>query len=318
MGLLVEGKWHTDWYKPAKDGSFVRSKQIFRNKVTRDGSSGFKAEKDRYHLYVSYACPWASRVLILRKLKKLEDVIGVSIVHPLMLDDGWQFGEFEGAIADHINDTQFLRDIYVLADDKFSGRVTVPVLWDKQTKTIVNNESREIIRFLETEFDEFGDASVNLAPVSLQPEIDKMIDKIYDPINNGVYMSGFATKQGAYDRAVNKLFEALDEVEAILSKQRYLCGDTFTEADICLFVTLIRFDMVYYVHFKCDRRHIYEYENLFNFVKEIYQMPGIAGTVNFDHIRTHYFCSHKTINPHGILPVEPDIDFNAPHNRNRF
>jgi len=316
MGLLIDGKWSNQWYKPAKDGSFVRSKQTFRDKV--GGSSGFKPEPNRYHLYVSYACPWASRVLIMRKLKRLEDVIELSVVHPLMFDAGWQFGDYPGAIADSVNNARYLRDVYTAADAKFTGRVTVPVFFDKRTNNIVNNESRDIIRFLETEFDAWGDASVNFCPPDLQETVDAMITANYEPINNGVYKCGFAASQEAYDRAVNELFDGLDRCEDILSRQRYLCGDRITEADWCLFVTLIRFDAVYFVHFKCSKRHIYEYENLFNYAKELYQVPGVADTVNFDHIRSHYYRSHETINPHRILPRQTLKDYNEAHDRKRF
>lgn len=319
MGLLKDGRWYTDWYEPADDGSFVRSEQTFRNRVSREEGARFQPEKNRYHLYVSYACPWASRVLIMRKLKKLEDVLPLSVVHPLMLDDGWEFRtDKEGATGDRLMNKRFLREVYLEADPHFTGRVTVPVLWDSKHKTIVNNESRDIIRFLETEFDEYGDSSVNFCPPELQARVDDMIDANYNTVNNGVYRSGFATTQKAYEEAVNELFNRLDEIEDLLSKQRYLTGSQITEADWCLFVTLIRFDAVYYMHFKTSRRHIYEYPNLFNYMKELYQYPGVEDTINFNHIRNHYFRSHPGVNPHGIVPVQSEYSLNTPHNRERF
>ena len=318
MGRLIDGEWTTQWYTPDAKGRFVRQESKFRNQVTADGGSGFGAAADRYHLYVSYACPWASRVLIMRKLKKLEDVIGLSVVDPLMTDDGWHFSDGPGAIPDTINGAKFMREVYQAADPKVTTRVTVPVLWDKEKKTIVNNESRELIRMLETEFDAFGDPSVNFCPPDLREQIDATIDENYEPINNGVYRCGFATKQEAYDEAVEQLFAKLDKWDEVLGGQRYLCGDRITEADWCLFVTLIRFDLVYYVHFKTNKKHIYEYPNLFNYIKELYQVPGVSETVNFDHIKQHYYRSHPSVNPHGIVPAGGFVDFTAPHDRDRF
>ncbi|MDH3976281.1 MAG: glutathione S-transferase family protein [Deltaproteobacteria bacterium] len=316
--MLVKGKWKTDWYKADDKGRFVRPETVFRSQVTADGSSGFKAEAGRYHLYVSLACPWAHRTLIMRKLKKLENSISLSIVDPFMGDDGWAFSTAEGCIPDSVNGCAFLREVYVKADPKYTGRVTVPILWDKETKSIVNNESRRIMRMLDTEFDAIGDGSINFCPAPLQEKIDETIEAIYMPINNGVYRAGFAATQEAYDEAAEELFSALDYWDDVLSGSRYLCGHAITEADWCMFTTLIRFDPVYYTHFKCNLRHIYEYENLWNYLKELYRMPGIEETCNFRHIKAHYYLSHRHINPSGIIPAGPKIDLTTGHDRNRF
>lgn len=318
MGLMVEGKWTTEWYQPDEKGRFQRPQTQFRNKVTADGSSGFKAEAGRYHLYVSHACPWAHRTMIMRKLKKLEDAISISVVDPFMGDDGWAFREGQGTIPDSINNKRFLREIYSLADPNYSGRVTVPVLWDKKEETIVNNESREILRMLDMEFNSFGDATVNYAPAGLLEKIDATQTAIYEPINNGVYRTGFATTQEAYEEAVTELFDALDHWEQVLDRQRYLCGDVITEADWCLFTTLIRFDPVYVGHFKCNLRRIVDYPNLWNYVKELYQVPGVAETCYFDHIKRHYYQSHTGINPTGIVPKGPILQFTEAHDRERL
>lgn len=318
MGLLIDGKWSTEWYKPDEKGRFVRSETVFHDRVKADGSSGFKAETGRYHLYVSLACPWAHRTLIMRRLKRLEDVISLSIVDYLMGDDGWAFSDNPGCIPDNVNGCKYLREVYVKADAHYTGRVTVPVLWDKMKNTIVNNQSSEVMRMFDTEFDEFGDAAITFCPDGLRDKVDETIKLIYNPINNGVYRSGFAITQEAYEDAVNELFDVLDYWDRVLSGQRYLCGDVITEADWCMFTTLIRFDLVYYIHFKCNLRHIYEYPNLWNYLKELYQYPGVAETCNFYHIKNHYFQSHPTVNPNGIVPIGPHIDFNEPHNRDRF
>jgi putative glutathione S-transferase len=315
MGMLVDGKWSAEWYKPDEKGRFVRSESKFRGHVTGDGSSGFKAEAGRYHLYVSLACPWAHRTLILRKLKKLEDAISLSIVDPLMGDNGWEFSENPGCIPDTVNGLKYLREVYVKADPHYTGRVTVPVLWDKKSGTIVNNQSREIMRMFDTVFDGLGDPGVTFYPERLREKIDGTIDAIYNPINNGVYRAGFATSQEAYDEAAEELFGALDHWDKTLSLSRYLCGEVITEADWCMFTTLLRFDPVYYTHFKCNLRHIYEYPNLSNYLKDLYQVPGVAETCNLDHIRNHYFRSHPSVNPHGIVPVGPRVDLSAPHDR---
>ena len=326
MGLLVNGQWKDQWYDTeTTGGKFVRDTASFRNWVTRDGSAGvsgtdgFKAEKDRYHLYVSLACPWAHRTLIVRTLKGLESFIDVSVVHPFMGEYGWSFeSDFEGATGDPLFKHQYLHQLYAACKPDFTGRVTVPVLFDKHTQQIVSNESAEIIRMFNTAFNDLIDkdkAELDLYPQALQGKIDDLNDWIYDDINNGVYKSGFATEQSAYEQAVDPLFNALDRVESILSTHRYLTGDAFTEADVRLFTTLIRFDEVYHGHFKCNRRRMIDYPNLFNYIKEIYQMGSIAKTVNFDHIKTHYYTSHTMINPTQVVPVGPAVDFTEPHNR---
>jgi len=325
MGLLVDGVWKDQWYDTAATGGrFERKESQFRNWVTADGSAGasgkagFKAEPGRYHLYVSLACPWAHRTLILRKLKKLEDVISVSIVHHFMGENGWTFLREDGATGDTLYGSQFLHEIYTRADSTYSGRVTVPVLWDKQQQTIVNNESAEIIRMLNSAFDEFGDASLDLYPELLRPQIDALNAKVYDSVNNGVYRAGFATTQDAYREAVTELFSVLDELEQRLSKSRYLVGSHSTEADWRLFTTLVRFDPVYVGHFKCNIRRIADYPNLSNYLRDLYQVPGVAETVDLDHIKRHYYASHANINPTRIVPVGPAIDYAAPHDRGRF
>lgn len=325
MGLLVDGVWKNEWYDTAKSGGrFERSVSQFRDWVTKDGAPaegrtrGFRAEPGRYHLYVSLACPWAHRTLIVRKLKKLEDVISVDVVHHFMGDDGWTFLKEDGATGDSLFGSDYLHQIYTRADPAYSGRVTVPVLWDKHEGTIVSNESSEIIRMLNAAFDEWGDASVDLYPHGFHQEIDAINDRIYPAINNGVYRAGFATAQDAYEEAFDALFAALDEVEERLSKSRFLVGNRLTEADIRLFTTLVRFDPVYYGHFKCNLRQVCDYPNLWNYVRDIYQTPGVADTVDMRHIKAHYYGSHVTINPTRIVPKGPDIDFSAPHDRNRF
>ncbi|KXF76703.1 glutathione-dependent reductase [Paramesorhizobium deserti] len=325
MGLLVDGVWHDQWYDTSDSGGrFVRSKSQFRNWVTADGSAGpsgedgFKAEPGRYHLYVSYACPWAHRTLIFRVLKKLEDAISVSVVDHYMGEEGWTLYGRDGGTGDHLYGAQRLHEIYTRADPKYSGRVTVPVLWDKQRQTIVSNESAEIIRMLNSAFNEFGDASLDFYPEELRTEIDELNDFVYPNINNGVYRAGFATTQEAYEEAFNQLFSALDQIEERLSRQRYLAGDRLTEADWRLFTTLLRFDPVYVGHFKCNRQRIADYPNLSNYLRDLYQVPDVAGTVNMHHIKAHYYGSHKTINPTGIIPLGPEIDYGAPHDRNRF
>ncbi len=318
MGLMVDGKWTTEWYQADSEGRFQRPQTRFHNRVTADGSSGFKAEPGRYHLYVSLACPWAHRTLIMRKLKKLEAAISVSVVDPFMGEDGWFFSEEPGCVPDHVNGKRFLHQVYSKADANYSGRVTVPVLWDKQRQTIVNNESREIMRMLDTEFDSIGDASISFYPAHLRERIDQTIDAIYEPINNGVYRAGFATSQRAYAEAVSELFDALDHWDSVLATNRYLCGDVITEADWCLFTTLVRFDSVYVGHFKCNLRRIVDYPNLWNYLKELYQVPGVSDTCDFDHIKRHYYESHDMINPTRVVPLGPLIDFDAAHDRERL
>ncbi|XP_022334690.2 glutathionyl-hydroquinone reductase YqjG-like [Crassostrea virginica] len=307
-----------------KKGAFQRAQSVFRNWVTADGSSGFKAQAGRYHLYVSLACPWAHRTLIVRKLKGLEDVISVNVVDWLLnFEKGWEFNEQRnGCTPDTVNHAKVLSEIYNKAVPDYKERVTVPVLWDKEKKTIVNNESSEIIRMLNTEFNEFcktqAQKQLDLYPESLRKDIDDVNEWIYPNINNGVYRAGFATTQEAYDEAVTGLFEALDKVESILSKRRYLVGTSLTEADIRLFVTLVRFDAVYEQHFKCNKRRILDYPNIWPYVREIYQTPGIAETVNMEHIKKHYMLSHRSINPYGIVSIGPDLDFLAPHGRDQM
>lgn len=315
MGMLVDGVWTTKWYTPDERGRFVRSKARFRDWITADGSSGFAPDPGRYHLYVSYACPWAHRTLIVRALRGLEDAISVSVVHPVMLDDGWSFGRWPGATPDPIHEASALREVYVEAVPDFTGRVTVPVLWDRQRQTIVNNESIEIVRMFDTAWMGVGRPDVCFYPEALADQIDQTVQAIYEPINNGVYRCGFATSQEAYDEAVEALFEALDHQDRVLGRQRYLCGDVITEADWCLFTTLYRFDAVYHTHFKCNRRRIVDYPNLWPYLRELYQVPGVAATCRMDHIVHHYYRSHPSINPHRIVPIGPTLDFDAPHGR---
>lgn len=322
MGLLVDGKWQDKWYDTKSTGGrFERNESSFRNWVTADGGAGpsgeggFKAEADRYHLYVSLACPWAHRTLIFRKLKKLGDLISVSVVHHYMRDEGWTFKTDEWAKGDDLFNADYLRDIYTKAVPDVTTRVTVPVLWDKKTNTIVSNESSEIIRMFNSAFNELTGDEQDFYPEELRGQIDDINAHIYDTVNNGVYKSGFATTQEAYEEAVVPLFETLDFLEEKLSKQRYLVGEKQTEADWRLFTTLVRFDPVYVGHFKCNLRRIVDYPNLWNYTKDLYQTAGVAETVNMHHIKSHYYGSHDTINPTGIVPMGPDIDFMEPHNR---
>lgn len=316
MGLLIEGQWRDDWYDTAKTGGrFVRKDASFRGRVTADGSSGFAAEAGRYHLYVSYACPWAHRTLIFRRLKKLDAVIGVSVVEAVFSDEGWAFGDRGSDTGDAVNGASHLHRLYTRAKPDYTGRVTVPVLWDRQRETIVNNESSEIIRMLNSEFDAFGDASLDFYPEELADEIDELNALIYPTVNNGVYRAGFATTQEAYEEAVEELFETLDRLEERLSTRRYLCGERITEADWRLFTTLVRFDPVYHGHFKCNLRRLVDYPNLWGYTRDLYQQPGVAETVRFDHIKPHYYASHTSINPSGVVPVGPLIDFGEPHCR---
>ena len=326
MGLLVDGKWQDKWYDTKSTGGrFKRSESQFRNWVTANGEAGpsgeggFAAESDRYHLYVSYACPWAHRTLIVRALKGLQDHIGVSVVHPHMLENGWELSDdFDGATGDGLYHFEKLYGLYLKADENYTGRVTVPVLWDKQQETIVSNESAEIIRMLNTSFDHLGATPGNYYPDALRAEIDAINEAVYHDVNNGVYKSGFATSQDAYDEAVTTLFDRLDVLEQHLSEQRYLVGNTLTEADIRLWTTLVRFDPVYVTHFKCDRKRISDYPNLQGYLKDIYQLPDVAETVNMAHIRHHYFRSHPTVNPHGIISIGPQLDWHTPHDRDRL
>jgi glutathionyl-hydroquinone reductase len=324
MGLLVKGVWTDEWYDTASNaGHFVRPITRFRNWVTVDGRAGpsgdggFAADTGRYHLYVSLACPWAHRTLIFRKLKRLENEISVSVVEPYMGKEGWVFGT-SGVATDTVNGKAKLSEIYLLADPHFSGRVTVPVLWDKKTGTIVNNESAEIIRMFNSAFDAFTDVRTDYYPAGLRAAIDAINTVVYENVNNGVYRAGMATTQSAYEEAFLALFATLDELERRLAKQRYLVGNTLTEADWRLFTTLIRFDAVYVGHFKCNLRRIADYPNLSNYLRELCQVPRVAETVSIDHIKRHYYSSHRKINPTGIVPLGPELDFNAPHNRGKL
>ncbi|RRH92912.1 glutathione S-transferase family protein [Mesorhizobium tamadayense] len=324
MGLLIEGRWQDRPVAADSGGRFVRAEAQWRDRVTCDGAPterggrGFKAEPGRYHLYVSLACPWAHRTLIFRALKKLEDTISVSVVHHFMGENGWTFKAEDDATGDTLHGLEYLHQIYAKANPGYSGRVSVPVLWDKRQETIVNNESSEIIRMLNSAFDEWGDASLDFYPPALRSEIDKINALVYPAINNGVYRTGFATTQEAYEEAFGELFAALDTLEERLSKQRYLVGERITEADWRLFTTLVRFDPVYVGHFKCNLRRIADYPNLSNYLRDLYQVPGVSGTVNLHHIKAHYYGSHRSINPTGIVPVGPELDYAAPHDRGRF
>ncbi|MGA1621873.1 MAG: glutathione S-transferase family protein [Synechocystis sp.] len=319
MGLLVDGVWQDQWYDTTSTGGrFVRTDAQFRHWITPDGSagptgkSGFKAEAGRYHLYVSLACPWAHRTLIFRKLKGLDGMIDVSVVHWLMREKGWTFSPGPNVVPDPLFQADYLYQIYLQADRHYSGRVTVPVLWDKQTQTIVNNESSEIIRMFNSAFDDIGATPGDYYPEALRSKIDGLNDRIYHTVNNGVYKCGFATTQTAYEEAIAPLFESLDWLEEILQDQRFLTGEQITEADWRLFTTLIRFDPVYVGHFKCNLRRIQDYPNLGRYLRELYHQPGIAETVNFQHIKGHYYESHLTINPTGIVPRGPILDLSNP------
>lgn len=326
MGLLIDGQWQDQWYDTKSTGGrFERKASQYRNWVTPDGSAGptgeagFKAEAGRYHLYVSYACPWAHRTLVMRAWKGLEAHISVSSVHPLMLENGWEFRtDFPAADGDPLYGLGKLYELYQKADPAYTGRVTVPVLWDKQRQTIVNNESSEIIRMLTSAFDGVGARPGDYYPADLRAQIDAVNAQVYPRVNNGVYRAGFATSQTAYDEAVTALFETLDALEQRLGQSRYLLGKVLTEADLRLWTTLLRFDAVYATHFKCDRKRIADYPNLSGLLRDICQMPGVADTVHMDHIRNHYFRSHPTINPHGIVSIGPVLDFTAPHGRERL
>jgi len=323
MGLLVNGAWQEDISR-TKEGRFIRPAAAFRNFVTPDGSAGpsgeggFAAEAGRYHLYISLACPWAHRTLIFRALKKLDDVISISITEPLYGKMGWEFGTARGGTRDEANGKTTLAEIYLLADPHYTGRVSVPVLWDKKQRTIVNNESSEIIRMLNSAFDALTEVRTDYYPVALRGEIDAINDVIYPNINNGVYRAGFATTQDAYEEAARAIFATFDNIEKRLSRQRYLAGGQITEADWRLFTTLVRFDAVYYSHFKCNLRRVADYPNLWNYTRDLYQVPGIAETVSIDHIKRHYYGSQRQVNPTGIVPIGPVIDFAAPHDRARF
>ncbi|QHF02957.1 glutathione S-transferase family protein [Pseudomonas asturiensis] len=324
MGLLVEGRWHDQWYESSKDGAFQRENAQRRSWVTADGTpgpsgeGGFAAQAGRYHLYVSLACPWAHRTLILRTLKGLESLVDVSIVSWLMLENGWTFDQQKGSSGDALDNLTFLHQRYTADDPHYTGRVTVPVLWDKQQQRIVSNESAEIIRMFNSAFDELTGNRLDFYPSALQATIDELNERIYPAVNNGVYRAGFATSQQAYEEAFDDVFAELDELENLLGEKRYLAGEHLTEADVRLFTTIVRFDAVYYSHFKCNQRRIADYPNLSNWLREMYQWPGIAETVNFEHIKGHYYASHRTINPTGIIPKGPALNLEASHNRERL
>ena len=318
MGTMIDGEWHRE-DRPAgsDDGRFERAVTSFRDCVAADGSSPFEAEPGRYHLYVAHACPWAHRTMILRKLRRLESAISISVVDPHLSDEGWHFSDGPGCIPDSVNGARFLRDIYKKAKEDYTGRVSVPVLWDRKEATVVNNESSEIVRMLNTAFNEWGDGEPDFYPPHLRHEIDAVNEAVYEHVNNGVYKTGFATTQEAYEEAFELLFATLDDLEARLGKQRYLVGNRITEADWRLFPTLVRFDAVYVGHFKCNKRRIEDYPNLGNYLRDLYQQPGIADTVNMDHIKQHYYGSHLRINPTGIVPKGPALDLMRPHDRAR-
>lgn len=316
MGLLIDGNWQDQWYDTeSTGGNFVRTTTQFRNWITPDGTAGptgeagFKAESGRYHLYISLACPWACRTLMMRKLKGLEDHISLSIVHPLMLENGWTFETGDGVVEDTVNHSDYLYQVYTAAQPDYSGRVTVPVLWDKKTQTIVNNESSEILRIFNTAFNDLTGNTEDYYPEELRADIDAVNSFVYGTINNGVYKAGFATDQAVYESEVTALFDALDQLENRLADQEYLVGNQLTEADIRLFTTLVRFDAVYHGHFKCNLKRLVDYPNLWEYTKRIYNLPGIAETVDFAHIKKHYYGSHKTINPTGIVPKGPELDW---------
>ena len=322
-GVFVDGVWHTEWYNTGNNGGrFVPAEPVFRNWVTADGGAGpsgrggFAAERGRYHLYVSLACPYAHRTVIFRKLKDLESVISMSVVDPVMGDAGWQFGS--GAIADTVNGKKTLGEVYLLADPRYTGRVSVPVLWDKEQRTIVNNESPRLFAMFNSAFAALTNDRADYYPPELRGDIDRINARVYSDVNIGVYRAGFATAQDAYEEGARAVFAALDWIEDILSRQRYLVGARLTEADWRLFTTLVRFDAVYYSHFKCNMRRIVDYPNLSNYMRELYQMPGVGETVNMDHIKRHYYMSMTAINPTRIVPIGPELDFSAPHNRGRF
>jgi putative glutathione S-transferase len=324
MGYLLDGVWRGDELRNDERGRFIRQASKFHNWVTPEGSAGpggegdFKAEPGRYHLYISLACPWAHRTLIFRRLKQLDDVVSVSVVDAIMGEDGWVFSEAPGATLDTAEGKSRLSEVYLLNNPTYTGRVTVPVLWDKRRKTIVNNESSEIIRMLNSAFDAFTPVRTDFYPDELRNEIDEINTLVYANINNGVYRAGFASSQEAYEEAFTNLFDALDRLEERLSVRRYVVGARLTEADWRLFTTLVRFDAVYYGHFKCNLRRIDDYPNLSNYLRDLYQVPGVAETVNMDHIKRHYYGSHRRLNPSGIVPLGPALDFTAPHDRAKF
>lgn len=315
LGQLVNGKWTREWTERNENGQFERMPTHFRNWITADGASGFKAEPGRYHLYISLGCPWAHRTALLWKLKGLENIVGLSVVDPIISDRGWAFSEQPGCIPDSVNGADYLWQVYTKADLNYTGRVTVPVLWDKQKNTVVNNESRQIIRMFNSEFNAFTKAEVDFYPRHSQAEIENTLDAIYQPINNGVYRSGFAASQSAYEQAVTELFQALARWENVLSQQRYLCGELITLADWCLFTTLFRFDLAYYGLFKCNLKRLVEYPNLWNYFRDLYQQPGVKQMCDAEHVKHLYYAGLPELNPSRVIPKGPNIDFDLPHNR---
>jgi putative glutathione S-transferase len=320
MSMLVDGEWQTDASESTnEEGEFERSETAFRDRIRDDPDARFQPAAGRYHLYVSYACPWAHRTLLVRSLKGLEDAVSVDVVDPFRAEDGWQFTPGKaGCTPDTVLGSDYLREVYQAADPDVSGRVTVPVLWDRQEATIVNNESAEILRMLDVAMDDVADDDVDLYPEGYREEVDEIIDAIYEPINNGVYRAGFAGSQAAYDDAIDDLFGALDHWDEVLADRRYLAGDRLTEADVCMFTTLIRFDQVYHTHFMCNVRQVREYDNLWPYLRDLYQTPGVAETVHVDHITEHYYTTHPDVNPSRIVARGPDLDFDAPHERDRL
>ncbi|PSB13533.1 glutathione-dependent reductase [filamentous cyanobacterium CCP2] len=319
LGRLIDGQWTTEWTERDEAGQFKRMPTQFHDYIAADGSSSFKAESDRYHLYVSLGCPWAHRTVLLRSLKGLQNVVGISIVNPIISEQGWAFSEYPGSIPDNLYESDYLWQIYVRSKSDYTGRVTVPVLWDKQTKTIVNNESRQIIQMFNTEFNEFATfPERDFYPVALRSQIDAVMDAIYQPINNGVYRSGFAASQQSYTKAVTELFDALDHWESILGQQRYLVGDRITLADWCMFTTLFRFDLAYYGLFKTNLKRLVDYPNLWNYCRELYQQPGIQEWCSIDHVKQLYYAGLPELNPNRIIPVGPNINYAEPHTRDRL
>ena len=318
MGKMVNGEWVDDDYQSDEDGAFQREETTFRDWIRADGTTEFQPEPGRYHLYISRACPWAHRTTIMRRLKGLTDAISMSIVDPYMGEDGWFFSNEEGCTPDTIHGKNYLLEVYREADPAYTGRVTVPVLWDRQRDTIVNNESAEIMRMFDVEFEGITEGSHSYYPPKLQDQIDSTIEEIFQPINNGVYRCGFAETQQAYNQAVSDLFEALNHWEHILDDQRYLCGSEITEADWCMFTTLWRFDAVYHTHFKCNIRRIIDYPNLWNYLKELYQYEEVSLTCNMKHTKRHYYTSHESVNPKQIIPMGPEVNFEEPHDRDRL
>ncbi len=314
LGKLIDGKWTTEWTEHNEEGQFQRMPTVFHNWISHDGSSGFKAAAGRYHLYISLGCPWAHRTALLWKLKGLEEVISLSIVDPVISDRGWKFTDREGCIADKVNNADYLWEVYVKSDPHYTGRVTVPVLWDKQSGKIVNNESRQIIQMFDLEFTKYAN-DTNFYPEHLQVEIDRVLDEIYQPINNGVYRSGFAVSQTAYHEAVTELFAALEHWEAVLGKQSYLCGDYLTLADWCLFTTLFRFDLAYYGLFKCNLKRLVDFPNLWRYCRELYQYPGVRSVCSIEHVKQLYYAGIPELNPNQIIPIGPNLNFDLPFDR---